>query len=293
MGLEKAAMVLGETSTGPGMKSLMWDMGLPAYKIWAEMQWLLLLLCCAFFGVADLRAEGVSPAGKVPPLGSVLSLDSDFVRNVLKRDEVQGHVLDRYEYRQQVLAQDIDGDGKVSGSSGIDMIVHPGNQEKFTIVGDEKGPLRPEQVTEAQHKEARTSEKIKSVFSLKRIAPRFELRLVGEEVCDGKAAWLVAFTSREGQPYANRLEKILNNLSGRLWVAKDDYSIVRTEATLARPVAMAWLFATMNSVSVSYRTVPLEQGRGPVSFEIDYRAGVLWGELHQRHYISMSGYRVL
>jgi hypothetical protein len=220
---------------------------------------------------------------------------SEIVKNVVARDEAQQKELAQYAYHQRVRTEKLNPDGTVRSASEIVMTVHSGDD--FTIVADGSGNvLAPTQVTDRQRKEARDSEKLKASFSLRRLAGRFDIAMKGEATVAGKAAWVVAFTPRPDQPFRNRIEKILNNLAGTMWIAQDDYSILRTEAKLVHPVDMAWFFATMENLNYSYRANPSPDGTPPslrpAEFDVTFDIDVMTRQIRQRQAISMSDYRL-
>lgn len=231
----------------------------------------------------------------VPLVSQAAPPVSEIVKGVLARDEAEQKELETYAYHQKVRTEKLNPDGTVRDANEIAMEVRPGDD--FSIVADGKGNvLAPTQVTDGQRKQAKDSEKLKASFSLRRLAGRFDIVLAGEEAVDGKEAWVLAFTPRPGQPYNNRIEKILNNLAGKMWVAQDDGSILRTEAKLARPVDMAWFFATMTSLDYSYRAGLSPDGAPPrlrpAEFDVAFDIDVMTRRIRQRQAISMSDYRL-
>lgn len=238
-----------------------------------------LLAACLLFPVLSQAA---------PPIPEI-------VKGVLARDEAEQKELAKYAYRQKVRTDKLNADGTVRETSEIAMEVRPGDD--FAIVADGKGNvLSPTQVTDRQRKQAKDSETLKASFSLRRLAGRFDISLAGSDTVSGRPAWVLAFTPKPGQPYDNRIEKILNNLAGKMWVAQDDYSIVRTEAKLAREVDMAWFFASMVSLDYAYRADLSPDGTPPrlrpAEFDVTFDIDVVSRHIRQRQAISMSGYRL-
>ena len=46
----------------------------------------------------------------------------------------------------------------------------------------------------------------------------------------------IDFLPKPDMPYDNREEKVLNNTGGHIWASKADYSLIRNEGSLMRPV---------------------------------------------------------
>ncbi len=220
----------------------------------------------------------------------------ELVQKVLARDEADQKALTHYQYHQKVETDWLNSDGTVRHGTSLDMIVHPGEQGDFSIVADGKGGvLSPDQTTDKERKEARDSEKLKANFSLRQLAGRFEIEVSGPVTLRGQSAYILAFSPRSGQPYNNRIEKVLNNLTGKMWVSTDDYSILQTEAELAKPVDMAWVFATMKALTFHFRAAPIPGANppllAPAEFDLDFRVDVTIREIRQRQRISMDDYQ--
>ena len=220
----------------------------------------------------------------------------ELVLKVLARDEAQQTALTHYQYHQKVATDWLNPDGTVRHGSELEMIVHPGEAGDFSIVADGKGGvLSPDQTSDKERKEARDSEKLKANFSLRELASRFEIKVSGPETLRGQSAYILAFSPRPGQPYTNRIEKVLNNLTGKMWVSTDDYGILQTEAHLAKPVDMAWVFATMKELDFRFEAEPIPGAEpallAPAEFDLDFRVDVTIREVRQRQRISMDDYQ--
>jgi hypothetical protein len=238
----------------------------------------LLLLLAA---IVPVHAEALPPA-------------SDIVPKVLVRDEATTAALKKYRYHQTVRTERLNPDGTVRHAEALETIVRPGQGDDFSVVGDRglQGALLAP--TEKQRKEEKESEKLKASFSLRRLAPRFDIRVAERAVWEGRPAYILAFTPKAGlAPAGGKIERILDQMKGRMWVAADDFTILHTEASLAHPMALAWFFATMTGLDFNYRTQRLPDGETvPAEFDIDYRIEVVTHAIRQRQAITMDTYRL-
>lgn len=65
---------------------------------------------------------------------------------------------------------------------------------------------------------------------------RYEFRLEGTETVRGHYCWVIAFQPRPGKlPVRNRMDRALNQSTGRFWIAREDYGAVRIEFALRHP----------------------------------------------------------
>ena len=148
----------------------------------------------------------------------------------------------------------------------------------------------PSKEINTMEKQAKESESFKGNFSMRKLAPRFDKQLLGKEVINGQEAYVVGFRPRDGQPYQEKVEKILNNLQGKIWISTADYSILKTDATLAHDVDLAWFFATMHKLDFYYESQPIQEGRGPAKFNLSYRVTALFKEIRQKQFITMRDF---
>jgi hypothetical protein len=224
----------------------------------------------------------------------MLPTAAEIVPKVLARDEATTAALKKYRYHQTVRTERLNPDGTVRHAEALETIVRPGQGNDFSVVGDRglQGALLAP--TEKQRKEEKESEKLKASFSLRRLAPRFDIRVAERAAWEGRPAYVLAFTPKAGlAPAGGKIERILDQMRGRMWVATDDFTILHTEASLAHPVALAWFLATMTGLDFNYRTQRLPDGETvPAAFDIDYKIEVLTHAIRQRQAISMDGYRL-
>lgn len=220
---------------------------------------------------------------------------AEISRRVVERDEQIQKALTGYEYDQNVRVDKLDATGQVTGSRVIDMIIRPGDQAGFTIVRNKNGDatvIPSETETRKMEKQAKDSEQSKAAFSLRQLASRYDVTLQGEDTLHGEPAYVLRFTPKPGQPYHDRVEKILNQLTGRMWVSRRDYAILQTEAVLSEPVQLAWFFATMETMTFHYETQPTAVGFAPAVFNLGFYVAVPMTAVRQRQTITMRNYRV-
>ncbi len=76
---------------------------------------------------------------------------------------------------------------------------------------------------------------------------RYDTRLVRTESLRGHDCWVLGFTPREGKlPDRRRMDKALNRSTGYLWIAQDDYGVVRVSFEMQEPFKYFWgLVATL------------------------------------------------
>lgn len=130
-------------------------------------------------------------------------------------------------------------------------------------------------------------------FNILKIIDHFDYKLAGEELISGVPCYKIKFSPTEKlQPFRNREEKVANQLAGFFWVAKSDYTLMRNQGSLTKPVSVAWFFATLRELDFSFKTARLPNGDfGPTEIQYRFKVAVPFGQIHERHTRSLINYR--
>jgi hypothetical protein len=157
------------------------------------------------------------------------------------------------------------------------------------------GDLRPGYGTRSTpgdpEREAQKTSK-EEPFELLKIIDHYTYTLEGEETVDGVDCYKIGFTPKPDMPYANREEKVLNNVSGHIWAAKNDYSLIKNEGSLMSPVSVAWIFASLREMEFHFDAMRMPNGDyGPGRLQYRYLVGIPFTQLHERDTRVMSNYR--
>lgn len=132
-------------------------------------------------------------------------------------------------------------------------------------------------------------------LDLRRLAGRFDLaREADEPSTDGERCYVIAFRPRAQPPaHASREEKVIDQLSGRFWLAQHDLSIVQSEGELRQPVTVAWV-ASVYRLDFRYRGRRLA-GRAmtvvPARFILDLGVSAPLYHSRQRQTTVMTNYQ--
>jgi hypothetical protein len=129
-------------------------------------------------------------------------------------------------------------------------------------------------------------------FELLKMIDHYTYTLEGEETADGVECYKVAFTPKPDQPYENREEKVLNAVSGHLWVSTKDYSLIKNQGSLMHPVSVAWIFASLREMEFQFDSMTLPNGdSGPKQVQYRYLVSIPFTSMHERDTRKMSNYR--
>jgi hypothetical protein len=226
------------------------------------------------FAAGTTLAWAIDPAP--PPLATI-------IQNVVARDEANQKALQSMQYHEALRTERLDDQGRVVKREELRMIVRPGARVETEVLS-EKGddlPVDPDQASlQAKGKEA---QKQNVNFALKDMVSRFHVTFAGSATFAGQPVYVLAFEPRPNQPYRDQTEKVLNHLHGRLWVSTRDYNVLQTEATLAQPVELAWIFAEVTDLNFRYVLNNTTGGMGPSRIETTVKVHVPFLNIFHQH----------
>ena len=227
------------------------------------------------------RATAVDPAPALPTI----------IQRVIARDEDNKKKLQSMEFHATSHTEQLDADGKATKQREVKMIVRPGAAEEITILSV-KGDDLPADPDEAAQKAKGDEVKRKNMrIDLKDIAQRFTITLAGTDTFQGQPAYVLAFAPKPDQSYRDQTEKVLNQLKGRIWVSTLDYSVLKTDATLAQPVDILWFVAQISKLDFHYELHSTPGGMGPAFVQTSVVVEAPLVEIRQRSSVEMTNFR--
>lgn len=217
----------------------------------------------------------------------------EVVAKVLKRDEELSKRQGELAFDLVLTHQKLDRANTVLGTREAKVNILPGGETAYQQVVGSAGTDDSGKPLEAKdQKNVKDARNAMKQMNLRRLAPRFDIVLEGSGREQGVDCWVLKFTPKEGQPYHSREEKVINELSGKFWVAKSDYSIVRSTGKLMQPVSIAWFMATMQELEFDYYTLPLPDGnRMPARFEMMFDLSVPMSYVRRKQISVMDDYK--
>jgi hypothetical protein len=221
------------------------------------------------------------PAALCFPALATPSAD-EIVAKVVARDKQLVQRRKAYDYDLDITREKLDENRAVVSTTREQMVVKGNRAPSY---GTRSVGGNPEQEAQSAARE--------EPFELVNILDHYTYTLEGEEMADGVPCYKIGFTPKPDMPYHNREEKVLNNVSGHLWVSKSDYSLIRDEGSLIRPVSVAWVFATLRELEFHFDSMQLPNGDyGPKWLQYRYRVTILFTQMHERDTRAMSHYRL-
>jgi len=118
---------------------------------------------------------------------------------------------------------------------------------------------------------------------------RYNVDHHGTEKLRGHECWVLTFHSKPGKlPTRTRMDPALNNSSGRIWVAKEDYGLARVEFAMDKPFKY-WggFLATIRSTEARLEFNRVETDVWlPLDFDFQFDIEILSVKSIRRHYVK-------
>ncbi len=123
---------------------------------------------------------------------------------------------------------------------------------------------------------------------------RFRFAVNGEEAKGGRTSYVLSFEPKGSRlPEKRRIDRLVNQLRGKLWVDKEDSEITRVEAQIIEPVKM-WggLLATIRTFAMSFTQTKVEESIWlPVRFDLRIEGRVFIKSFNEHQVSESSGFK--
>lgn len=186
----------------------------------------------------------------------------------------EDHRRTDYGYTKQVIVQDLDKQGRVTETkeklfrfqSGL------GSLEQIKIngqsVGGEKLKKEEERIARqgAQLVDAKTSKRDDhwEKYLTPALAAKYQFILEERKLVNGRGAYVLRFQPRSGNlPVRQMLDRLLNQLAGRVWIDETEFEIVRAELSAQSKVTLGGvmdLLGSLTKFSFALERIRLDDG---------------------------------
>jgi hypothetical protein len=128
---------------------------------------------------------------------------------------------------------------------------------------------------------------------LKDLPKAYDFKLAGDEIVDGRPAWILEVTPRPGFVPTTLRGGMLRHITGRLWIDKQDVQWARAEARVVEPISIGWILARIGAgAQIKLDMTPVVDGLWmPARIDINGAARVLM--VHTKvldEHLTFSGY---
>jgi hypothetical protein len=106
----------------------------------------------------------------------------------------------------------------------------------------EKAARQREKETPAEREARIRKYEIGRAF-VKDVPEAYDFKLLGEEVVEGRPAWVIAMTPRPGFTPSTPHGAMLEHIQGKLWIDKEDIQWAKAEAHVIDTIGIGWILA--------------------------------------------------
>ena len=98
-------------------------------------------------------------------------------------------------------------------------------------------------LTPAQRAERLRKDEEENTSLLAEVPHAFDFQLVGEQVIDGRAAWILQATPHPGYQARGKYGRMFSKVAGKLWVDKRDFGWIKVDGYVIEPFSMGLFLA--------------------------------------------------
>lgn len=226
-------------------------------------------------GLAMLLSVAVSsrPIGAASPRDTSSALE--IFDATLAKVDADHAALSRWQYYQTLTTHQLDRSGNVIAKGTWHSIVRPGDPHppeylskhvegkiSFFEGGSEEQPSASHKpggsaTPKATQTKANETEWIVQVVHKYHLRDRYIWRRLPDGKAAGEDAYALTFTPKPNQNTSTREERFFAHLSGRIWVSRRDFTVLRAEGTLVSPSSLFWILARVTIFQFSYDAEPI------------------------------------
>jgi len=216
-----------------------------------------------------------------------------------------------YQYYQTLTTHQFDSSGSVTARGTWQSIVRPGDPRPLEYVGERiDGKLSffksesssasassassPSSKSKAPEKteEKNQSETAVEAVHKYNLRDRYNWKRLPDETVTGESAYVISFQPKPNQVARSREERFFSLLAGKLWIAKNDFIILKMDVALQSPCQLFWIFAQVTTFKFTYI---LEPSRGPRVFRLSKATAKTlvsfpFYNIRQKHWLTIDKY---
>ncbi|MBN1570895.1 MAG: hypothetical protein JXA73_23845 [Acidobacteria bacterium] len=257
----------------------------------------------AFLFAGHIAVSGTAEQDTVPESVSA----QEIVRRAVARAEAQHNAQADVQFQSQTAMsiQSLDAGGKVTRTESTQYRQYPVNGALFEEVIARDG--RALNARERKDEEKNKKKFIREIEKRKQrglhpqpekrpgirfgdqLMRRYRYKMLRSEDIDRHRCWVIAFEPKEGElPVDEMMDHALNQSTGTLWVAQDDYGLVRLDFVMSKPFKYwAGLLAVIRNTEGRLDFHRVEPNLWmPVHFDLKLDLNVMMVKNIRRHIIK-------
>ena len=260
------------------------------------------IVCAMAIALAFSTPKGVSAVSSVAP-----TPDEIITKAISKaQSNHSARVLHDYAYRKTCTTEVLNGDGEVKERKEKVYLIHAGKavlqQMKCNGEAVTAEELKKEENRTAETRREVTESKNSSreegweKFMTGELTDRYTFSLVSTETVNGRTAYVLAFAPRgEDLPVRRMVDRVLNRLTGRIWVDQEEFEIAKATISLQSQASLGGLLKVVGALKRFDYKVERVRVAENVWFnratQGDFESRKLWDSTRTRVMTEASGFQ--
>jgi hypothetical protein len=182
----------------------------------------------------------------------------------------------------------------VNGDTIEQAVSHNGRPPSPEQVKKDQELLQKRRTETSQERAARLREEKENRAFIDEVSNAFNFQLLGEQVVDGRPAYILDATPKPGFRTQSKYGKMFSKVHGKLWVDKQDFGWVKVDANVVAPFSMGLFLARVQpGTHIVFEQTRIAEGIWlPKHIEIKAEAKILLLKNYQmQEVITYSEYR--
>lgn len=225
-----------------------------------------IFLLVLFSGLGKGFSVTAEPDDKLAPLAIFDAALAQF--------ENSREALRKWQYHQTLTTHQFDGAGKVVAKGSWHSIVRPGDPRPLEYTGESMegklsffkagteepasgkvaGTPMPKAKIESEKNQAESAVEAVKKYNLR---DRYLWKRLPDENAAGESAYVLSFEPKPKQNTSSREERFFSLLAGKLWVSRNDFTVLKAEAALQSPCQLFWIIARVTTFQLNYEVEPV------------------------------------
>ena len=185
--------------------------------------------------------------------------------------------LSKWQYYQTLTTHQLDSAGKVTAKGTWHSIVRPGDPQPLEYISksvegrisffeggtdDSSGSPSTTQPSKSNAgTERNQSESAVEAVRKYDLRGRYVWTQQPDETVNGESVYVLSFQPKPGQHVGSREERFFSLLAGKLWISRDDFSVLKARAALQSPCHLFWIIARVTTFEMNYELRPTSGNR--------------------------------
>jgi hypothetical protein len=212
-----------------------------------------------------------------------------------------------YQYYQTLTTHQLDSSGAVTARGTWQSIVRPGDPRPLEYVGERmegslsffksnsssasSSPSSKSKTPEKTEEKNQSETAVEAVHKYN-LRDRYNWKRLPDETVTGESAYVISFQPKPNQVARSREERFFSLLAGKLWIAKNDFIVLKMDVALESPCQLFWILAQVTTFKFTY---VLEPSRGPRLFRLSKATARTvvsfpFYAVRQKHWLTIDKY---